>query len=86
MNENFSSLAFNQRLEKENISSRCGILVIDLTRGDIVHSLTIEGVVIELYDVIILPHITQAMAIGFKNEEIRRVITIGEVDSQLIDC
>ena len=46
-NQSFSSLAFNQRLEKENISPRCGILVIDLTSGDIVHSLTIDGVVIE---------------------------------------
>ena len=76
-NKSFSSLAFNERLDAENISPRCGILIIDLTRGDIVHSLAIEGIVIELYDVVVLPSIVRAMAIGFKNEEISRVVTIG---------
>ena len=38
----------------------------------------------ELYDVVILPTIVQAMAIGFKNEEIRRVITIGKMNSEQI--
>ena len=77
-NKSFSSLAFNQRLEQEKISPRCGILIIDLNTGDIVHSLNLEGVVIELFDVVTLVNKLTPMAIGFKNEEIRRVITIGE--------
>ncbi len=77
-NKSFSSLAFNDRLEKEKISPRCGILIINLTTGDIVHSLNIEGCVIELFDVVVLPNKLTPMAIGFRNEEIRRVITIGK--------
>lgn len=77
-NKNFSSLAFNQTLAEKNIKPRCGIFIIDLIRGDIVHSLNIEGIIIELYDVVVIPSVIRAMGIGFKNEEIRRVITIGE--------
>jgi hypothetical protein len=42
-----------------------------------VHSLNIEGVVNELYDVAVLPQIRRPMAIGFRSDEIRRVITMG---------
>jgi hypothetical protein len=52
-------------------------LVIDLRNGDIVHSLRIEGVVEELYDVQVLPGVPRPMAIGFKTDEIRRVVTMG---------
>ena len=51
---------------------RCGLLVIDLRSGDIVHSLRIEGVVEELYDVRVLPGVRRPMAIGLKTDEIRR--------------
>ncbi|WP_373481203.1 TIGR03032 family protein [Geminocystis sp.] len=77
-NKNFASLAFNETLAEKDISPRCGIYIIDLTRGDIVHWLNIEGIIIELYDVVIIPSIICAMAIGFKNEEIRRIITIAQ--------
>ena len=52
--------------------------VMDLKNGDVVHSLNIHGVVEELYDVVTLPKIRRTMAIGFRNDEIRRVISIGE--------
>jgi hypothetical protein len=44
----------------------------------VVHSITIEGVVRELYDVVLLPGVTRASALGFKTDEIRRTITIEE--------
>jgi hypothetical protein len=31
----------------------------------------------ELYDVVVLPGVQRPMALGFKTDEIRRVITIG---------
>jgi uncharacterized protein (TIGR03032 family) len=77
-NKTFSGLELNECLEQKNALPRCGLMVIDLRRGDIVHSLMIEGVVEELYDVVILPQVRRPMAIGFKSDEIRRVITIGE--------
>ena len=74
----FSGLPFNETLQAKDVKPRCGLLVIDLRTGDIVHSLRIEGVVEELYDVAVLPRVRRPMAIGFKTDEIRRVITIGE--------
>ncbi len=52
--------------------------VIDLRTGDAVHWLRFEGMVDELYDVITLPGVRRPMALGFKTDEIRRVISIEE--------
>jgi uncharacterized protein (TIGR03032 family) len=76
-NKTFSGLALDERLHSKDVEPRCGVLVIDLRTGDTVHSLSIEGVVEELYDVQILPGVRRPMAIGFKTDEIRRVITMG---------
>ncbi len=76
-NKTFSGLPFNETLQAKDVKPRCGLLAIDLRTGDIVHSLRIEGMVEELYDVAVLPGVRRPMAIGFKTDEIRRVITIG---------
>lgn len=76
-NRTFSGLPFNETLQAKNAEPRCGLLVIDLRTGDIVHSLRIKGVVEELYDVAALSGVRHPMAIGFKTDEIRRVVTIG---------
>ncbi|MHC0061786.1 TIGR03032 family protein [Nostoc sp. UIC 10890] len=76
-NKTFSGLALDENLRVKNAVPRCGLLVINLTTGDIVHSLRIEGVVTELYDVVALPGVRRPMAIGLKSDEIRRLITIG---------
>jgi hypothetical protein len=57
---------------------RCGLLVIDLNRGDTIAWVRIEGVVRELYDVAFIPGIRNPSAIGFKAHEIFRVISIDE--------
>ncbi len=75
-NKTFQGLALDERLQAKNATARCGIQVIDLTSGDIVHWLRIEGLVRELYDVVLLPGCRRPMAIGFKTDEIRRTISI----------
>ena len=77
-NRTFSGLPLDDALAKRNVSPRCGLQVVDLRTGDVVHSITIEGVVRELYDVAILPGTTRPSALGFKTDEIRRTITIEE--------
>jgi uncharacterized protein (TIGR03032 family) len=77
-NRTFSGLPLDDALEAKNVNPRCGLLVVDLRTGDIAHSLTIEGVVRELYDVAILPAVQMPSALGFKTEEIWRTITIEE--------
>jgi hypothetical protein len=42
-----------------------------------VYQATIGGVIDELYDILALPGVRRPMALGFKSDEIRRVITIG---------
>lgn len=79
-NKTFSGLPFNKKLLTQNVPPRCGLMVIDLRTGDIVHSLRIEGVVEELYDVAVLPGVRRPMALGFKTDEIRRVVTIGATE------
>jgi uncharacterized protein (TIGR03032 family) len=76
-NKTFSGLALDDRLKEKNIEARCQLQVIDLKRGDVVHSLRIEGIVMELYDVIALRGVRRPSALGFKTDEIRRVISVG---------
>jgi hypothetical protein len=54
--------------------------VIDLRTGAIVHWLRIEGIIEELYDVVVLPGVTRPTAIGFVTDEIRRVISVAPED------
>ncbi|WP_394808865.1 TIGR03032 family protein [Nitrosomonas sp.] len=75
-NKTFSGLALDDNLKSRNAEARCGVQIIDLRTGDIVHWLRMEGVIDELYDVITLPHARRPMALGFKTDEIRRVLSI----------
>lgn len=75
-NKTFGGLALNANLKSRNAEARCGVQVIDLRSGDAVHWLRMEGVVEELYDVVALPHVRRPMALGFKTDEIRRVLSI----------
>ena len=77
-NKTFADLPMNSKLEQQGVEPRCGLMVIDLNTGDIVHWLRIQGVVKELYDVSVLPGCKRPMAIGFKSDEIRRFISIEE--------
>ncbi|MEQ8383079.1 MAG: TIGR03032 family protein [Coleofasciculus sp. A1-SPW-01] len=81
-NRTFSGLALDEKLESKQAEPRCGLFVIDLRSGDIVHWLRIEGIVTELYDVAVLPGMRRPMAIGFKSDEIRRVVRIGEAEEK----
>jgi hypothetical protein len=45
--------------------------VVDLRTGDAAHWLRLEGVVRELYDVVVLPRRRNPALIGFKSDEIR---------------
>ena len=75
-NRTFSGLALDQSLKTRQAEARCGVQVIDLRSGDAVHWLRFEGVVDELYDVVALPGVRRPMALGFKTDEIRRVLSI----------
>ena len=75
----FSGLPLDDNLAANKTEPYCGLLVIDLTTGKMVHSLLIEGIVTELYDVAILPGVKRPMNLGFKSKEIRQMINIGSI-------
>ena len=77
-NRTFSGLALDDNLAKADSEARCGLMVIDLKSGDVVHWLRVEGIVEELYDVIALPGTQRPMALGFKTDEVRRVLNVGD--------
>ena len=70
----FQGLALDERLAERQATARCGLLVVDLDSGDTVHWVRIEGIVSELYDVVVLPGVTRPKALGFKTPEIRHQI------------
>lgn len=72
----FSGLVLEDTLKKAGVSAQCGLLVVDLTSGETVHSLKIDGVVEELYDVAVMPGVSRPMTVGFQNDDIHRVISI----------
>lgn len=76
--DTFKGLPLDETLARRKTDATCAIHVVDLRRGEVVHGLSIEGVVTELYDVMVLPETVRPMTIGFQGDEIRRVITIGE--------
>ncbi|MEH2258541.1 TIGR03032 family protein [Nostoc sp.] len=71
----FSGLALETRLAKEGNVAHCGLMVIDITTGEIVHWLHLDGVVEELFDVVVLPGVRQPQALGLQKDDIERLIT-----------
>jgi len=76
-NRTFNGLPLNEALVARGAEPRCAVLVIDLRTGDAVHWMRFSGVVQELYDVAAIPGVRRPSAVGFRSDEIRRVITIG---------
>ena len=75
-NKTFDGLRLENAMKEREISPRCGFYVIDLGSGDVVHSVSIEGIVTELYDVAALPGIRQPTMAGLNGEDGQRFITI----------
>lgn len=72
----FSGLPLDEELLKKNATPQCGLMVIDLKSGNVVHWLQIEGMVTEVYDVQVIKDSQRPMALGFKTSEISQVITL----------
>jgi len=77
-NRTFTGLELDDALASRNAEAQCALYVIDTRTGDAVHWLKIDGIVEELYDVAVIPGARRPMAFGFKTDEIRRAIRVGE--------
>jgi uncharacterized protein (TIGR03032 family) len=77
----FSGLKLDQELIQYHTKPCCGLMVIDINTGKIIHRLQLEGVITELYDVQVLPNVQQPMALGFQTDEISRILTLDSMQS-----
>jgi uncharacterized protein (TIGR03032 family) len=70
----FQGLPLEEDLTSCDAEACCGVMVINLESGDIVHWLKLEGDVVEIYDVGILSEVHRPSAIGIMKDDIRRVL------------
>jgi uncharacterized protein (TIGR03032 family) len=77
-NRTFAGLDLDDELKTRDAEARCGLAVIDTRSGDMTAWVRLEGVVRELYDVAFLPGVRRPSLIGFKTDEVKRVISIGD--------
>ena len=75
----FEGLPLDDRLSAAGMTAKCMIAVVNLKTGDLEHTLEIEGVVQELYDVSVLRNVRRPMLIGFKKPDIRFMIRPGKL-------
>lgn len=73
-NRSFSGLPLDEALAARNAEARCGIEVIDLETGNLLHHLRIEGKIDELFDVSVIPGAIRPMLLGFKTDEIKHMV------------
>jgi ribosomal protein S18 acetylase RimI-like enzyme len=73
----FTGLPLEERLITEgNPGGCCGLRVIDLASGEILHSLDLPEPIDELFDVVVLPGVRQPRALGLQGEEIDCLVKI----------
>lgn len=75
-NRTFEGLPLQNNLKAKDAEARCALHMINLDTGTTDHWLRLEGIVRELYDVIVLPGVRRPMLLGFKTDEIRRMLRI----------
>ena len=70
----FKDLELQDELERHGLEAWCGIVIVDIGKGEIVEYLRIEGGFTELFDVAVLPGVRNPMSIGIQSEEIVRTV------------
>lgn len=77
-NRTFKGLPLDENLHARDSIARCALHFINLDTGVTDHWLRIEGLVSELYDVMALPGVRRPSLLGFKTDEIHRMLRLGD--------
>lgn len=72
----FEGLALDARLKDKDADAWCGVQVISLADGSVAHWLRLDGPIIELFDVCVLPGVQNPITLGQQSAEIRSFITV----------
>lgn len=75
----FEGLALDDKLSKTGTTPMCGIQVVNIDTGRVVHWLRFEHTIEELFDIAILPDIRQPEVIGFQGEAIDTHVSVAEI-------
>lgn len=76
--QRFEGLPLDRRLTETDSEPWCGLQVIDLDTGTCVQWFRLDGPVVELYDVGVIPGVVRPMAFGFASNEIISYTTCDE--------
>lgn len=82
---NFKGLSLDGEMAKRDAEPWCGVLIVDLAKGDIVEWIRLEGAITELFDVVALPNVRCPMSIGAGTAEIRANIVFNDAVTPLTD-
>ncbi|MGJ3258976.1 MAG: TIGR03032 family protein [Rhodospirillales bacterium] len=74
--EEYADLDLQMNLQQNDAEPTCGLLVIELTSGNIIHWLRLDGMISDISGVTALPGVFQPRAVGFKTDEIARTISL----------
>ena len=78
-NDGFGSLPLSGALAKRKTSPMCGVLVVDLKKGEVIHWARFEHSVIEISDLSVVPGVRQASMIGFADrDKVSSMISLDE--------
>jgi uncharacterized protein (TIGR03032 family) len=82
--ERFEGLALDEKLTKADSEPWCGLQVINLDTGACAEWFRIDGAIGEIYDVAIVPGAACPMSIGFASDDIKNLITHGEIEESVL--
>lgn len=75
-NKTFKGLQLDANLQEKGAQAICGLQVINIHTGDVVEYLRLDGIVKELYDVMVMPNVKRPLLIGVQKDEIKRMISM----------
>lgn len=71
----FKGLLLDEEIAKRDAEPWCGVMVVDLTSGDVVEWIRLEGHITELFDVTVMPGVRCPMSLGLGTAEIQSAIS-----------
>lgn len=75
-NQRFEGLQLDEELKKRDAEPWCGVQIISLVNGDVLHWIRFDGDITEIFDISFLPNVKHPMMIGLRTGEIRELISI----------
>lgn len=75
-NQTFEGLELDERLAAKDSPARCGLLIVDIDSGQSVEWVRFEHTIEELYDVAVMPGVSQPEAVGFKGDALAQLVSV----------